>query len=525
MSRTTSRLAAHCRAVTFATLVGAMVAFSGGPLAAGPQAGRIDGITPAAGRRGDRLTIRGIGFGGPNVRITVGGVAAQIVAANGHEVTFVVPARVPAGATMVTATNPGGRSGSIAFQILEGILLSGGPNAFATDAMTELRPVAADADDVVDGVILTRLDVHLTAGATVLQINTALQQIDGGIVTMLHGFPGLTIGVPRQADAEALEDLAHVLERLPGIAHASAGREAVPNVLPPQAGGDINNMSQLLPTTGLGGVPAGRIRGQLISDTGSIVATIERPISDAGFMPAVHSALTGFGAIATLNVVLAEAASIPLTFTEPISFAGFQTAVPGQTLSATLGTVGFVNAVAVGFHSTVSLIVGETTGVGAFGRDAAIQVSGGHLGRINVGGGERMELTLLGAVNGININATTDSTIAISGISSAGFTLRGNTNLSLDPLSAGEIEQIVLESNSFRFFGGITAGDIVAPPGFPGSVTITSTSGIALDKIQIGNIARDLTLVDNIGFDSLDAAAFARARRVGGLITISGNRK
>src|SRR5712692_9566898 len=79
------------------------------------QAGRIDSIAPSCASVGDQVTITGQGFGAHNVTIAVGGVPAEIVAANGHSATFIVPGDVQLGPTSVTATNPGGHTGSIGF--------------------------------------------------------------------------------------------------------------------------------------------------------------------------------------------------------------------------------------------------------------------------------------------------------------------------------------------------------------------------------------------------------------------------
>lgn len=95
---------------------------------AGPKSDRIESISPEAALPGAQVTITGRGFGGPNVRVTVAGAPARIVAANGHRVTFVVPGQVPAGPAVVTAMNPGGRIGSIAFTVL-----SPRPHAIAPD--------------------------------------------------------------------------------------------------------------------------------------------------------------------------------------------------------------------------------------------------------------------------------------------------------------------------------------------------------------------------------------------------------
>ena len=83
------------------------------------QAGRIDSIAPSCASVGAAVTITGIGFGAGNVQITVDGVPAQVVAATGHQATFIVPAGVSLGTTTVTAMNPGGHVGSIAFQVCD----------------------------------------------------------------------------------------------------------------------------------------------------------------------------------------------------------------------------------------------------------------------------------------------------------------------------------------------------------------------------------------------------------------------
>src|SRR5262245_46434042 len=82
---------------------------------AAAQAGHIDSITPSCAGVGEQVTITGIGFGAQNVKITVGGVPAQVVTATGNKATFIVPTGAPPGFTTVTDTNPGGQTGSIKF--------------------------------------------------------------------------------------------------------------------------------------------------------------------------------------------------------------------------------------------------------------------------------------------------------------------------------------------------------------------------------------------------------------------------
>lgn len=110
------------------------------PVQAAPQAGRIDSISPAEARPDDRVTINGIGFGGPNVQVAVGGVAAIVVTGNGNSATFVVPRGVPSGLTTVTAVNPGGNGGSIGFRVLLG---------FSVDAAASVSALIGPAGGVV----------------------------------------------------------------------------------------------------------------------------------------------------------------------------------------------------------------------------------------------------------------------------------------------------------------------------------------------------------------------------------------
>ena len=79
------------------------------------QAVRIDTVDPSQAAPGATVTITGNGFGAKNVRVTVGGVPAQVMSATGSRVTFVVPAGVACGPTTITATSPSGHTGHIAF--------------------------------------------------------------------------------------------------------------------------------------------------------------------------------------------------------------------------------------------------------------------------------------------------------------------------------------------------------------------------------------------------------------------------
>ncbi len=89
------------------------------PARAAQEAARIDSIAPTCASVGARVAITGIGFGAENVAIAVGGVPAQVVTATGDMAAFIVPAGAHLGRTTVTATNPGGHTGSIAFRVCD----------------------------------------------------------------------------------------------------------------------------------------------------------------------------------------------------------------------------------------------------------------------------------------------------------------------------------------------------------------------------------------------------------------------
>lgn len=54
------------------------------------------------------------------------------------------------------------------------VLLAGPPSTPAPDALINLPPRGADPADIVNGVILTRLELRLAPDATVGQVNAAL---------------------------------------------------------------------------------------------------------------------------------------------------------------------------------------------------------------------------------------------------------------------------------------------------------------------------------------------------------------
>jgi hypothetical protein len=231
--------------------------------ASAQRAGSIDTISPPAARVGELVTIKGRGFGAFNVRVTVGGVPAVLTAANGSQVTFRVPDGAAGGTTQVAATNPGGQSGSIAFRVLEGILLPGNPDGPALTAITNRPPTAANESDIQNGVILTRLEIYFAHDATVADVNAVLSRIDGGIVSMSAGSTGLSVAVPRQNDLAALQLLADTVKAMHGVRFAAPGQAKQP--LSIFVGTDIPTARHLLPSR----LPAAWNAKALLANCGS----------------------------------------------------------------------------------------------------------------------------------------------------------------------------------------------------------------------------------------------------------------
>jgi hypothetical protein len=130
-------------------------------------------------------------------------------------------------------------------EICDGVLLTGDPGDPALPALFTLPPKPALPADVVSGLLLTRLDVVLTADATVGQVNAALGAVNGNIVSMKAGLPAVTVAVPRQDGAAGLRTLADQLAAKPGILLAQVAREANGNVAPPAPANDATAFAYL----------------------------------------------------------------------------------------------------------------------------------------------------------------------------------------------------------------------------------------------------------------------------------------
>jgi hypothetical protein len=128
------------------------------------------------------------------------------------------------------------------------------------------------------------------------------------------------------------------------------------------------------------------------------------------------------------------------------------------------------------------------------------------------------------SMGGLAIGSCADCAIAIDGTVSGSFVATGNANLSLGPLTLGDVFSFSVQGNTFTTFGGITGGDVVGPVSVSrGHASFVANAGLALSAINIGDIAGDLTIQNNHGFTNEDAVTFASARTVGGAVRIEGN--
>jgi hypothetical protein len=183
--------------------------------------------------------IRGGGFAGA-VAISATGAPAGVTVAAGTIDSGVVAQTVTIATT--TATAPGATTlvfnaavagvnvAPVEFALTVtaasqaiGVLLSGPPDDPAIDWLVLEAPTPAEPEDILDGILLTRIVAFIRADATVGQVNAALDVIGGRIVSMRPGEPGIAVAVPRQVDRVALQALTDTFAALPGIRSAYPG--------------------------------------------------------------------------------------------------------------------------------------------------------------------------------------------------------------------------------------------------------------------------------------------------------------
>lgn len=125
-------------------------------------------------------------------------------------------------------------------------VLAGDPASPAKAAMANVpAPPAGDAE-IVDNVILSRLDVWLQPDATVGQVNAAAAGIGGRVLSMTVGSSVISVAFPPAPDQATLEKQRQALEASPGILFAELATVAITENLPPGSARDEPNIGHLL---------------------------------------------------------------------------------------------------------------------------------------------------------------------------------------------------------------------------------------------------------------------------------------
>ena len=172
--------------------------------------GRIASIDPTVAARGGTVSITGNGFGGPNVRITVGGEPAALVSATGSRATFRVPTLGPVGDVEVVARNPGGHVGRIGLTIrFDGNAVPVADAAAAVSApvgdgggtiSVEGMELAIPAGAVPDGTTITATPLRSLGGSPFASAPVGLKLEPSGLVLLQPA----TLTLPRPAGSGEL---------------------------------------------------------------------------------------------------------------------------------------------------------------------------------------------------------------------------------------------------------------------------------------------------------------------------------
>src|SRR5437773_843265 len=183
--------ATRCRAWLFLLTLAIAAGMCSVPPAAFAAACHISSISPVCAAVGDAVTLTGNGFGAANIRVTVGGVTAQVISASGKKVTFRVPAAVPSGLTTVTATNPGGQTDSIALQV-KGPEICG--DAVDNDCDGQIDEPEACQPVNKPPVAAAGPDQTVVVGTTVHLSGSASSDVDGDLLTYQWVFVSRPLG-------------------------------------------------------------------------------------------------------------------------------------------------------------------------------------------------------------------------------------------------------------------------------------------------------------------------------------------
>ena len=151
----------------------------------------------------------------------------QPAARNGDAFTCQVPLGEGPNTIGVTASDAAGNASAAS------VVVNHAPGAVSGEsgatALGAVKNVDADPrhDDAhvsvtPEGLRIAREEIglHVTASATVEQVNAALQSVDGQIVGSIEGSPHLAVGIPDPGSLAALDALLTTLRTQPGVARA-----------------------------------------------------------------------------------------------------------------------------------------------------------------------------------------------------------------------------------------------------------------------------------------------------------------
>jgi hypothetical protein len=160
--------------------------------------------------------------------------------------------RIIAGFVLVVALCGCGGGGGGGPEQSDPGLLAGDAQTKALAQLPSVAPLRASPGDIAaGGELLTRLSVVLKLDATVDDVNAAARAVGATAFALARpNSPFITMVVPRQADARALDTLAAQLRGRAGILHAAAARQLRAQELP-NAGGqtaDVSEVDYLLAT-------------------------------------------------------------------------------------------------------------------------------------------------------------------------------------------------------------------------------------------------------------------------------------
>jgi hypothetical protein len=232
---------------TSLTLVALVSALAVGSLSATKKSSRapaasIRSIEPVCAAPGATGRIRGIGFGPGGLRVTVGGVQAQLVAATGTDVTFLVPSGAPQGPVEVQAINPGGHVGRVPWVVARPggcVLLGGDTTSSALEAIHDLysgrtvRPEEISTDANGARTARTVLEIWFAEETTVEELNALLDSFGARIVSMLEHVPAVVVRIPDPGSLVALDAVIALLRAEARIEEVVRGDFPSPSILPP----------------------------------------------------------------------------------------------------------------------------------------------------------------------------------------------------------------------------------------------------------------------------------------------------